>query len=165
MATHSSILAWKIPWTEEPDGKELDRTEPLTCTCWVYLLPGKQDLAPRLFLTVCFSLVLHPLPSPTESAPCNPGKVLETERRVFPVIREMRNTERLCAREPHRARLASTETADCASPVSFSWESADHSQPIFLAGPTCHFPWLVWLPSKDPACLLLYPRREKPFLA
>ena len=33
MATHSSILAWKIPWTEEPDRysswgcKELDRTE------------------------------------------------------------------------------------------------------------------------------------------
>ena len=34
MATHSSILAWKIPWTEEPDGlnspwvcKESDITE------------------------------------------------------------------------------------------------------------------------------------------
>ena len=33
MATHSSILAWKIPWTEEPGGlqytgyKESDRTE------------------------------------------------------------------------------------------------------------------------------------------
>ena len=33
MATHSSILAWKIPWTEEPGSlqtmgcKELDRTE------------------------------------------------------------------------------------------------------------------------------------------
>ena len=33
MATHSSILAWKIPWTEEPGGlhpwgrKELDTTE------------------------------------------------------------------------------------------------------------------------------------------
>ena len=33
MATHSSILAWEIPWTEEPDGlqsmgvaKELDRS-------------------------------------------------------------------------------------------------------------------------------------------
>ena len=32
-ATHSSILAWRIPWTEEPDGlqswghKELDMTE------------------------------------------------------------------------------------------------------------------------------------------
>ena len=35
MATHSSILAWKIPWTEEPIGyyprgrKELDMTERL----------------------------------------------------------------------------------------------------------------------------------------
>ena len=33
MATHSSILAWRIPWTEEPSGllsigsKELDKTE------------------------------------------------------------------------------------------------------------------------------------------
>ena len=33
MATHSSVLAWEIPWTEEPSGpqstgrKELDRTE------------------------------------------------------------------------------------------------------------------------------------------
>ena len=36
MATHSSILAWKIPWTEKPGGlyslwghKELDTTERL----------------------------------------------------------------------------------------------------------------------------------------
>ena len=33
MATHSSILAWRIPWTEDPEGysprdfKELDMTE------------------------------------------------------------------------------------------------------------------------------------------
>ena len=28
MATHSSIFAWRIPWTEEPCGhKELDMTE------------------------------------------------------------------------------------------------------------------------------------------
>ena len=33
MATHSSVLAWEIPWTEEPGGhgpwdhKELDMTE------------------------------------------------------------------------------------------------------------------------------------------
>ena len=33
MATHASILAWRIPWTEEPGGlqswdrKELDTTE------------------------------------------------------------------------------------------------------------------------------------------
>ena len=35
MATHSSILAWKIPWTEEPGGlqsrgcRDLDTTERL----------------------------------------------------------------------------------------------------------------------------------------
>ena len=38
MATHSCIIAWKIPWTEEPGGyspwgrKELDMTERLTDT-------------------------------------------------------------------------------------------------------------------------------------
>ena len=38
MATHSSTLAWKIPWTEEPVGyspwgrKELDTTERLYLT-------------------------------------------------------------------------------------------------------------------------------------
>ena len=38
MATHSSILAWRIPWTEEPGGynlwgfKELDTIEQLTYT-------------------------------------------------------------------------------------------------------------------------------------
>ena len=31
MTTHSSILAWRIPWTEEPSGlKELEMTEQLT---------------------------------------------------------------------------------------------------------------------------------------
>ena len=37
MATHSSILAWEIPWTEEPGrlqsmGSQLDMTEQLTHT-------------------------------------------------------------------------------------------------------------------------------------
>ena len=36
MATHSSILAWRIPWTEEPGGprahRESDMTERLTLT-------------------------------------------------------------------------------------------------------------------------------------
>ena len=42
MATHSSILAWRIPWTEESGGysplgrKESDMTEGLThATRWV----------------------------------------------------------------------------------------------------------------------------------
>ena len=38
MATHSSILAWTIPWTEEPGGlqscgrKELDMADVTACT-------------------------------------------------------------------------------------------------------------------------------------
>ena len=36
MATHSSTLAWKIPWTEKPWGcKESDMTEQLPFTCVV----------------------------------------------------------------------------------------------------------------------------------
>ena len=27
MATHSSILAWRVAWTEEPGGLQLDMTE------------------------------------------------------------------------------------------------------------------------------------------
>ena len=27
MATHSSILAWRIPWTEEPDGLPFMRSQ------------------------------------------------------------------------------------------------------------------------------------------
>ena len=40
MATHSSILAWRIPWTEEPGGyspqghKESDMTERLHFHCF-----------------------------------------------------------------------------------------------------------------------------------
>ena len=31
MATHSSILAWRIPWTEEPGGlQSMDTTEQLS---------------------------------------------------------------------------------------------------------------------------------------
>ena len=43
MASHSSTLAWRIPWTEEPSGlsprdrEESDTTEKLTLT--YYLLP------------------------------------------------------------------------------------------------------------------------------
>jgi len=39
MATHSSVLAWEIPWTGKPDGlqfvglKELDITEVTEHTC------------------------------------------------------------------------------------------------------------------------------------
>ena len=38
MATHPSILAWRIPWTEESRGKELDTTERLTLLLFVFHL-------------------------------------------------------------------------------------------------------------------------------
>ena len=34
MATHSSILDWKIPWTEEPGG--LQSMEPLALSLFIY---------------------------------------------------------------------------------------------------------------------------------
>ena len=51
MVTHSSILAWRIPWTEEPGGlqsrglQESDRTEQLTHP-QVSSSPGLTGLAP-----------------------------------------------------------------------------------------------------------------------
>ena len=50
MATHSTILAWRIPWTEEPGGlyspwgpEELCRTEGLTLSLlnWEVLLTSR----------------------------------------------------------------------------------------------------------------------------
>ena len=32
MATHSSTLAWKIPWTEEPDGLQSMESQELDMT-------------------------------------------------------------------------------------------------------------------------------------
>ena len=57
MATHSSILAWRIPRTEEPGGlqsmdpKQLDPTEPLTHSS---LLP-EQNTTCACVLTVLFA--------------------------------------------------------------------------------------------------------------
>ena len=49
MATHSSILAWRIPWTEEPGGlqsmgnhKEMDMTKRLSHT---HYNPMLQDVS------------------------------------------------------------------------------------------------------------------------
>ena len=52
MATHSSILAYKIPWTEEPGGlhflghKESDKTEQAAC---IHMLTGVIKLFLSLF--------------------------------------------------------------------------------------------------------------------
>ena len=50
MATHSSILAWRTPWTEEPGrllgvAKELDMIDWLTLTNYTYV-PSLLNLPP-----------------------------------------------------------------------------------------------------------------------
>ena len=40
MATHSSILAWRIPWTEEPGGLESMGSERDTTKTTVFALKG-----------------------------------------------------------------------------------------------------------------------------
>ena len=65
IATHSSALAWKIPWTEEPGGlcsgvgKQLDMTEKLNTQahCTLSLKP----IYKRTFLALSFS---SPSPPP-----------------------------------------------------------------------------------------------------
>ena len=55
MATHSSILAWKIPWTEEPGRlyspwghKELDTTKQLTHTANTTFVVVSYDISRKL---------------------------------------------------------------------------------------------------------------------
>ena len=56
MASHSSILAWKIPWTEKPGGlqsmghKEYDMTETLSMHTYIFLLRFRRNMSPALFL-------------------------------------------------------------------------------------------------------------------
>ena len=64
MATHSSIPAWKIPWTEEPGGyspqghKESDTTEATQHNTTQSLLQACRDLNPALSQVVQRSLYL-----------------------------------------------------------------------------------------------------------
>ena len=51
MAIHSRILAWRIPWTEEPDGLQVIRLAPLSMgfsrqeSCSGLLFPSRGDLS------------------------------------------------------------------------------------------------------------------------
>ena len=58
MAVHSSILAWRIPWTEEPGGlqlmghKESDTTEQRTL--WLIL-----SFKITIMFKMCFTVISH----------------------------------------------------------------------------------------------------------
>ena len=65
MATHSSILIWRMPWTEEPgygpwDSKELDMTEhlaqPHTLSIHVMFLAANVLISNVFFKKTAFAL-------------------------------------------------------------------------------------------------------------
>ena len=73
MASHSSILDWKIPWVEEPGGlpsmghKELDMTELLSTQAqimflvdWAFLEQTKLAFHKLIFLSSCLLLWYSP---------------------------------------------------------------------------------------------------------
>ena len=70
MATHSSILAWRIPWTEEPGGlqpvdhKESDTTERLTLSVQLTLYRSEYShLSSQLLQPPsCLLGIWHPVP-------------------------------------------------------------------------------------------------------
>ena len=51
MATHSSILAWKIPWTEEPGGLQSIRSQRVG-----HVLVTKQQQTIHIFVLLCLGL-------------------------------------------------------------------------------------------------------------
>ena len=59
MATHSSILAWKIPWTEEPGGL-LQCVQGLQCGCVCVCVCMCVCVCPKN--TLCFGLPSHSVP-------------------------------------------------------------------------------------------------------
>ena len=55
MAIHSSILAWRIPWTEEPDGlRPWGRRESHTHTKCVSVNPNLSSFSPLVTLKFVF---------------------------------------------------------------------------------------------------------------
>ena len=68
MATHSNILVWEIPWTEEPGrpqsmGTESNMTEQLTLYFFLYILDMRilSDISNRnnFFRSVAFHFTLQ----------------------------------------------------------------------------------------------------------
>ena len=56
MATHSSILAWRIPWTEEPEGLESSSVQSLSCV-WLFMTPWTATRQASLSITNSWSLL------------------------------------------------------------------------------------------------------------
>ena len=91
MATYSSILAWRIPWTEEPDGlnpqghKELDRPEAIYRQFVIANLPrSKRLLIP--WLVSPSTVILGPKKMKSVTAFTISPSICQEERRLDAMI-------------------------------------------------------------------------------
>ena len=52
MATYSSILTWKIPWTEEPSGLQSTESQELDTTEWLIHIYSMSSMILRKVLNI-----------------------------------------------------------------------------------------------------------------
>ena len=57
--THSSVLAWSIPWTEEPGRLQSVGAQSVGYDCRELAQMRARDMHSEGFSSVCFSLVYH----------------------------------------------------------------------------------------------------------
>ena len=89
MATHSSILAWKIPWTEWPGGQTRLSTQARTAAHQT-----RPPWSPRVCSNSCPSIHIHG-DAIQISHPLSPHLLLPS---IFPRIRVFSNESALCIR-------------------------------------------------------------------
>ena len=67
MATHSSILAWRIPWTEEPGGLQFTGSQRVghnwVTSLFTFYLPAEPPGKPRFSFSIFSSVFLPPVSS------------------------------------------------------------------------------------------------------
>ena len=94
MATHSRILAWRIPWTKEPDGlqsmgvTESDMTQLPALSLFTSFSPHRQSLPPDhpLFLCRKLHLFTHSKTLPIRNHRMAPGAQRGPERSPHPLL-------------------------------------------------------------------------------
>ena len=78
MATHSNILAWRIPWTEEPDGLYRVAKSQTGLSTHACTRPTTWRAQPW----PCHDLALGCTPTHTTAPACTPAPILGTQPQV-----------------------------------------------------------------------------------
>ena len=100
MATHSSILAWEIPWTEEPGGIQSSSVQSLS-RVWLFVTPWTAACQASLSITNSQSLLklmsIELVMPSNHLILCHPLLLLSS---IFPSIRVFSNESALYIRWP-----------------------------------------------------------------